>query len=83
MNKYKKRYQKVNSINNKNKKLNGSDDGLNKEQSSNYILRSSTYTWQNYCKNSPWIYHLVNSSNYFIIINFFYIIILPIIYNII
>ncbi|OUM67149.1 hypothetical protein PIROE2DRAFT_5536 [Piromyces sp. E2] len=61
MNKYKKRYQKVNSINNKNKKLNGSDEGLNKEQNSNYILRSSTYTWQNYCKNSPWIYYLVNS----------------------
>jgi len=68
MNKYKKRYQKLNSINSKNKKSNGSDDGLNKEQDSDYILRSSTYTWQNYCKNCSWIYYLVNSSKYYLIL---------------
>jgi len=69
MNKYKKRYQKLNNGNNKNKKVNTSDDGLNKEQDSEFILRSSTYTWQNYCKNCSWMYYLINSSNYYYIYN--------------
>ncbi|ORX53354.1 hypothetical protein BCR36DRAFT_403581 [Piromyces finnis] len=79
MNKYKKRYQKVNNINNnnnKNKKLSGLDDGINKKQNSNYILRSSTYTWQNYCKNSSWIYYLVNSTT--LITNILFILLLSI-----
>ncbi|KAL6589241.1 hypothetical protein U3516DRAFT_261032 [Neocallimastix sp. 'constans'] len=60
MNKYKKRYQKINNYN-KNKRANNSDEISNKEQGSNIILHSSTYTWQNYCKNCTWMYNLMNS----------------------
>jgi len=63
MNKYKKRYQKIN--NNKNKKVNNSDENLN--QSSYNILHSSTYTWQTYCKNCNWMYNLMNSGKLLLI----------------
>jgi len=71
MNKYKKRYQKIN--NSKNKKVN-SDENLN--QSSYNILHSSTYTWQTYCKNCNWMYNLMNSVT--LITNILFILLLTI-----
>ncbi|ORX77509.1 hypothetical protein BCR32DRAFT_270630, partial [Anaeromyces robustus] len=75
MNKSKKRYQRINN-NNKNKKINNLDEGLNKESNPYNILQSSTYTWQNYCKNSTWIYELVNSAT--LITNILFILLLTI-----
>jgi len=66
MNKYKKRYQKINNYN-KNKRANNSDEISNKEQGSNIILHSSTYTWQNYCKNCTWMYNLMNLYIFFLL----------------